>query len=61
MTHAPRGSAGWGAVCAAALALLCVTPANTAASSKVRIKAGLTATSVDPDAQGRAGLWIRGN
>jgi hypothetical protein len=60
MTHASRGL-GCPAACVAALALLCMTPGNATASSKVRIKTGLTATSVDPNAQGQARLGVHGN
>lgn len=62
MTRAQRRCMELVVAGAAGLALLCLTPAISAASSRVtRIKTGLTATSADPNAQGRAGLGIRGS
>jgi hypothetical protein len=60
MTSAHRGFLGRVAVGAAVLALLCGTAGNAAAGGKIRVKAGLTPTGVDPDAQGQAGLGVRG-
>jgi hypothetical protein len=61
MTRAQQGSMGWVAAAAAGLLLLCLTPGHAAASGKIRVKAGLTATGIDPNAQGQVGLGIRGN
>lgn len=55
-----RGLFGWVAAGAAGLAFVCVTQ-GSAAAGKIRVKAGLTATGVDPNAQGQVGLGIRGS
>jgi hypothetical protein len=61
MTRAQRGSMGWAAAGAAGLMLLCLTPGYAAASGRIKVRAGLTATGIDPNAQGQVGLGIHGN